>query len=87
MNIPEFNAEASLYRSKESYITGVSSNGGNDLIHPALAPNGVRAPNGARECGACLAICWLICEGVGESNCLTRCWKICCEKEPIIART
>ena len=85
---PSFTAEAALYESSGSYRAGITSYAGKNVfsIHPTLiqlAPV-QKGGDGALGCAICTGICWLICEGIGETNCAERCYKICCT-DPIVA--
>jgi hypothetical protein len=77
MSVPGFTAEASAYRSTEIYFQGpgFSTLDSKSFAVPALR-SGIG--DGAKDCTVCMSLCWLICKGVGESNCVDRCWNICC---------
>ena len=84
MGVPGFTAEASAYRSSETYSLAASftSSYNGPFLSPALRAGG----NGAAGCALCMGLCWLVCTGVGESNCTDRCWNICCVETAVAGR-
>jgi hypothetical protein len=81
MNTPGFTGDTSAYKSSRSYNAAILANGGASGVLPAVAI-GLQpvAPNGSGGGVICFGLCVLICEFVGESNCLRRCADICSGK-------
>ena len=87
--LPGFTAETALYGSTGCYRRGIISCAGKKVsgIHPTaiqLAPV-KQGGDGALACAICTGLYWLICEGVGETNCVDRCYNICCKETVVVA--
>ena len=78
MSTPGFTGDTSAYKSRRSYNAAILANGSASGVLPAVAIGRQPvAPNGTGGGVICFGLCMLICEFVGESNCIRRCADIC----------
>ncbi len=90
MNMPGFTADAALYKTNgcyQSVATRDYSSEKQRVVSQLLvrAPVGGGGGNGAKGCAVCAGLCYLICTGVGETNCAERCYRLCCTDPVIVA--